>query len=260
MDWKKEYRDALLDISVDPPDIRKIVEPHIPLRLYKYGSFQSQFWEKVICRGQIYFSPASEFNDPFDCKANFDYYKAVGNGKFREELLKLYPDGFFDNIPEEMVQKGIIEGIRQDIHIFCFSEVWDSVLMWAHYADNYNGYCIEYDTNYFSEYLTDKLYPVLYEEEYIDITENLIHSNDNVGMICLLAKAKDWFYEKEWRIIWTGQGARNQKKAIKAIYIGRNCSSEIHKKIEQWGKENNKEIYSVRASDKQYKLEADRVV
>lgn len=48
MDWKKEYRDALLDISENPPDVRKIVEPHIPLRLYKYGSFQSSYWEKVI--------------------------------------------------------------------------------------------------------------------------------------------------------------------------------------------------------------------
>lgn len=260
MDWKEEYRNALLDMSVNPPDIRKIVQPHIPSKLYKYGSFQSQFWEKVIYKGQIYFSPANEFNDPFDCKANLDYYKVVSRGKFREQLIKLFPDTDFGSISEEMVRKHIIEGMRKETYVFCFSEVWDSILMWAHYANNYNGYCIEYETNYFRDYLLDRLYPVLYEEEYIDITDSLINLNDNSGMICYLAKAKEWYYEKEWRIIWTDKGVRYQNKAIKSIYLGNSCSKEIRKKIMKWGKENDKEIYSVRPSNTQYKLEADREV
>lgn len=260
MAWKEEYRNALLDMSANPPDLRKIVKPHIPLKLYKYGSFQSQFWGKVVYKGQIYFSSASEFNDPFDCKANFDYYRVVRSGKLREELLKLFPGTAFENISEEMVHKHIIEGIRKDTYVFCFSEVWDSILMWAHYANNYNGYCIEYETNSIKDYLLDKLYPVLYEEEYIDITESLINLNVNSGMICYLTKAKEWYYEKEWRIIRTDQGARYQNKAIKAIYLGNNCTSKIRNEILQWGKENNKEIYSVRPSKTQYKLEADREV
>lgn len=48
MDWKREYRDALLDTSIKPPNIRKIVKPHIPSELYKYGSFESEYWEKNI--------------------------------------------------------------------------------------------------------------------------------------------------------------------------------------------------------------------
>lgn len=103
MDWKKAYRNALLDMSVNPPDIRKIVQPHIPSKLYKYGSFQSQFWEMVIFKGQIYFSSASEFNDPFDCRANLDYQRAMKKGKLRDIFLKRVPNTFFDNFPPKTV-------------------------------------------------------------------------------------------------------------------------------------------------------------
>ena len=58
MDWKQEYRDALLDTSIKSPDIRSIVKPHIPSKLYKYGSFDSQYWKEVIYKAQIYLSPA----------------------------------------------------------------------------------------------------------------------------------------------------------------------------------------------------------
>ena len=30
MSWRDEYKKALLDMSSNPPDIRKIVVPHIP--------------------------------------------------------------------------------------------------------------------------------------------------------------------------------------------------------------------------------------
>ncbi len=63
-----------------------------------------------------------------------------------------------------MFQK-VIEEMRKDVFVFCFSEVWDSILMWAHYANNYNGYCIEYDVKQVKKYMTDNLYPVLYEKE-----------------------------------------------------------------------------------------------
>ena len=32
-----------------------------------------------------------------------------------------------------------IDSMRQDVYVCCFSEVWDSILMWAHYANNYKS-------------------------------------------------------------------------------------------------------------------------
>ena len=192
MDWKEEFRNALLDMTQNPPDVRKIVKPHIPKKLFKYGSFQSEYWKQTIYKAEIFLSPAKVFNDPFDCRANFNYEKAIAVGKFRDELIKQYGKSWTEKV---------IEGMREDVFVFCFSEVWNSLLMWAHYANNYNGYCIEYDMGQVRDYLIHNLYPVLYEKDYIDITNNLINTNQNTGLICNLAKAEEWSYEKEWRIV-----------------------------------------------------------
>lgn len=260
MEWREEYRNALLDKSANPPDVREIIKPHIPSSLYKYGSFQSEYWRDTIFKAKIYLSPAIVFNDPFDCRANFNYKKAVRKGKFREELLKLYSANGIDNLTEEMVQKGVIELMREDVFVFCFSEVWDSILMWAHYANNYNGFCIEYDMKKVRDHLIYNLYPVLYEEKYIDITDSLINYNGNAGLICNMAKAKDWSYEREWRIVEYIEKSIYFRKALKAIYLGRNSSDKDKNDVIQWARDNSKEVYTVEPSRTQYKLEAHRVI
>lgn len=260
MDWKEEYKNALLDITDNPPDIRKIIKPHIPLKLYKYGSFQSNYWKDVIYKANIHLSSANIFNDPFDCKANFDYQKVINKGKFRKRLLKMFPEDELKSIPKEIIQKDVIEGMRQDVYVFCFSEVWNSILMWAHYANNYNGFCIEYDTSKIRDHILYNLYPVLYEKVYFDITDNLIDYNKNTGMICNLAKAQDWSYEKEWRIVEYSDHPIYVRKALKAIHLGKNCPQIIRDEIFQWARENSKEVYSIYPSNTQYKLERNREI
>lgn len=258
MDWKREYRVALLDTSIKPPNIRKIVKPHIPSELYKYGSFESEYWEKIIYKAQIHLAPAKAFNDPFDCRANFDYKQAISKGKFRDELIKKVGEKNVKNLPAQMV-KEIVERMREDVFVSCFSEVWNSLLMWAHYARNYNGYCVEYDMSKVRDDITYNLYPVLYEKEYIDITLNLINYNENTGLICNLAKAEDWNYEREWRIVEYRKNPFYIRKALKAIYLGGNCSQKIKDDILCWAKDNNKKAYIVKASKTKYGLERHRI-
>lgn len=260
MDWREEYRNALLDTSYNPPDIRKLVKPHIPENLYKYGSFESKYWEKIIYKAQIHLSSAKLFNDPFDCRANFDYKGAISKGKFRDELIKRFGEEDIENIPNEIVQKYIIEGMREDVFVGCFSEIWNSILMWAHYANNYNGYCIEYDITQVREHLKYNLYPVLYEKEYVDITDSLVNYNRNTGLICNLVKAQEWNYEQEWRIVEYRKEPFYFRKALKAVHLGKNCSQKIKDNIMQWAKESNKEVYVIEASRTRYELERHRII
>ena len=256
MEWREEYRDTLLHKSTNPSDIIKL---HIPLYLYKYGSFQRQYWKDTIFKANIHLSPAKVFNDPFDCRANFNYKKAIDSGRFREELLKRFTESEIDNLPEIEHEK-IIELMREDVFVSCFSEVWDSILMWAHYANNYKGYCIEYDMKRVEEHIICNLYPVLYEKDYIDITDYLINLCGNAGLICNLVKAKEWSYEREWRIVEDRESPIYLEKALKAIYLGRNCSDKDKNDVIQWARGNGKEVYIVEPSRTQYKLEAHRVV
>lgn len=257
--WKEEYRKILLDATSDCPNIKNIVQQYIPLNLYKYGSFRSEYWKNVICKAQIYLSSPIEFNDPFDCKANFDYKRATKKGFFRNELLKTLSEEKIDKFPSEFVQN-VTEMIRKNTFVFCFSEVWNSILMWSHYADSHSGYCVEYDMSQVKNYLIENLYPVLYEKEYVDMTDSLVYTRSKPGLICHLVKAKEWDYEREWRIVENNKKPIYFKKALKAVHLGINCSPKIRGEIIQWAKENNKEVYIIEASKKRYELERNRIV
>jgi hypothetical protein len=37
------------------------------------------------------------------------------------------------------------EALCQSYRVYCLSEVCDSSLMWAHYADSHQGVCLEFD-------------------------------------------------------------------------------------------------------------------
>lgn len=118
MNWREAYRNALLDTSINPSDVRKIIKPYIPNQLYRYGSFESQYWKDIIYKAHIYLAPAKIFNDPFDCRANFDYKRATSKGKFRNEQVKRFGEREVDNIPDEIVQK--IYHRRNERKCFCF--------------------------------------------------------------------------------------------------------------------------------------------
>ncbi len=109
-------------------------------------------------KAQIYLSQADTFNDPFDCRANFNYHKAIKSGGLRKALFEQFPLDDFEKIPEKVIQKSVVEGMRKSVYVFCFSEIWDSLLMWAHYANNYNGYCIEYDMSKVRNFITYNLW------------------------------------------------------------------------------------------------------
>lgn len=259
-DWKTSYRNALLDKTTNPPDIRTIIKPNIPSKLYKYGRFNSPYWRDTIFKGKIHLSPAKEFNDPFDCRANFDFQKAIGSGKFRDVLLQRgIPDDEIKLLSQDSIYTKVIELMREDVFVSCLSEVWDSLLMWAHYANNYNGYCIEYDITQVRDYLKYNLYPVLYEDKYIDITDNLIHLNRNSGLICNLAKANEWQYEREWRIVEYREQPFYWRKSISAIYLGQHCSNYDKDEVVKWAKDQGKKVYLIEPSKTEYKLERYRI-
>lgn len=116
--------------------------------------------------------------------------------------------------------RAIIGEISDSVSISCFSEKWDNLLMYAHYADSFRGFCVEYDFSYIlQKYPYGYFFPVLYQSKPSSLAhmeklrQDIIRHKDaiNAGMISL-AKADDiisyfihkadiWSYEREWRFI-----------------------------------------------------------
>ena len=111
-------------------------------------------------------------------------------------------------------------------------------LMWAHYAENHTGFCIEYDYANAPKGILPM--PVLYSHRrpkipwdivYDPNPENLKKAN-KVFMKALLTKDEVWSYEQEWRIlIPTAMGRLVKMPPISCIYLGARCSDDNKKLI-----------------------------
>ena len=134
--------------------------------------------------------------------------------------------------------------------IACFSENINSVTMWSHYAQNHEGFALEYDLRIL---LGDKrtnccVFPVMYDNDRINVDNFIfwcvakklgydVKSPDLFSDIKLaIHKSKLWEYEKEWRIIHIekqpiGHSRVTSIKMVpKAIYYGERIS-DINRKI-----------------------------
>lgn len=193
-------------------------------------------------------------------------YIATQNKKRFLSLLNDLIDFYFTDIQDI---------IRKSTHIVCFSEVIDSVIMWSHYAQNHEGFALEYNLK---PILTDiqndnkLLMPVIYKDKRYDATSFFLEAISKILKVSIstlnimtiintiLYKSKSWEYEKEWRLILT-EHSKEEVMSIpfkpKAIYYGARIS-KIHRKIlHNIAKEKGLEEYdmSVNNTSNEYKME-----
>lgn len=287
--WREKYQKLLFNESVSLNRVNKYVNMHVPKYLYKYRKFD-QYWESTLFEGQLYFAEAITLNDPFDChmfidvKRFSDFMNTFANKyvfpKMRyDEICEVYNTRIENNLKRQCLR------IKQDFLLTCFSEDVKSILMWSHYADSHKGFCIEYDMEKVSQMYRDFLFPVIYQEQCYDFTEMAIMLDDsyyramkaleilnidtdyclkdvtNNIYVPLLVKAKEWSYEKEWRIVvpnikfGLNEHFIDLSNAISGVYIGANCDlTNSIDKIIKWAKNKNVIIYKMETEMDRYGL------
>lgn len=168
--------------------------------IYKYTTYRSDFFDnfylKLSCFG--------EFNDPFEMVMG-NYLISIPEEEV-EEIISCsnnlqdgasYIDAYFDAQC----------GVRASTGVVCFTTKYDNLLMWAHYANNHSGICIEFDSsaNHFNGKFKDDYYEdigilkkVSYQLErpsYIEPQE--LENNTSSWFV----KSPEWEYEEEQRIL-----------------------------------------------------------
>lgn len=133
------------------------------------------------------------------------------------------------SVIKEVIQREIqrtLHNIRQKsfskIGVCCFSKNNSNLLMWSHYADRHQGFCLKFDTDIepFS-----KSFEVIYKPEIPDFNTDLLFS-DKVGdetiKKFLSFKSIDWEYEEELRVFHqeSNKSYFYPTNALKAIYFG----------------------------------------
>ncbi len=217
-----------------------------PSKLYKYQSCKDHTFTNLQQK-QIWFSKPGNLNDPFDCDINFtikdvteenltslfDFYRDSAPNKNTFDLKYTFGEKFNDKFREDVISFAIeatnkVKGKQwTEIGVACFSEESDNILMWSHYADDHQGFCLEFDTNFapFKSVNKKTLLKVNYPETNLYPSLSIKDIPNNLPSLVetqLGIKSSYWHYENEWRI-FAQEGSKSysfEKAALTGIYYG----------------------------------------
>ena len=243
--------------------------------MYKYYP-DTQLHLNSIKNNKMWYSAPCNFNDVFDCDISID------NNKVFDEALKLLLDersilsgsSVWKNLKIIMNQKlkvmqTYFDSLKYTTGVSCFSELDDSLLMWAHYANNHCGMCVEYDLLEISKILRFTAVPIIYSEEkpcfnFFD-PKNIEKDSMKLFIQSLTSKSPECSYEKEWRII-RDQGAcgekwdTNKKGALlemirpSSIILGCAAKLEFEQEVKEYCSNNKINLYKMEKDPIEYRL------
>ncbi len=231
---------------------------NIPNNLCKFYSLSNDKVENdkkfnTLNNNSNWLDLSSKQNDPLEMR--FAYIKE--NSSYPELTL---------------LQKDMLEKLRENF-IFCsFTDSdYKNMPMWAYYANNHQGYCINYKIN--KKILFQK---ILYEDErfgfstliarymyeVITCDENRVETNylkqiRYFLMIIQNMKHSSWSHEQEYRIVMPSNVAKTIPNSllgveIQDITVGLKCSSENIKRIYEISKNLNIPCYKLQTNDQYF--------
>jgi hypothetical protein len=255
--WTGQYFDHL--IKGEDEAMFRLKEQHFPSAFFKYKAFNDKTILSLETN-TIWLAEISSLNDPFECSIQFDNDECLrvyyADKKFQRSFKKMFGIALSKKETTAIVKSSkpyqeycricraknviitksseqqlkdiqlrfteILEETNQNIKITCFTEHHDSLLMWAHYADQHKGICIEYDF-IGEDHLRPFLQPIVYSDKIhkIGVFEEL---DFLLKIGSSLIKSVDWDYEDEWRLTIFKQKEEMPLSVHvpnpKAIYLG----------------------------------------
>src|SRR6218665_156608 len=182
---------------------------NIPIHLYKYRPLypekcaQVKHAHDILVRDRIWVAKPDSLNDLHELKFNLVWNpeRSRVNEWAEDGLRQLTPAEQlrFEDILSEPISKSMTENIRAEMRraggVFCASQDPRNVPMWAHYADNHRGICIQYETT------EDELFLLAQKVQYTpQLPIMRVPSNPDRHPDYYRYKSPEWAYEREWRV------------------------------------------------------------
>ena len=232
-----EYFQLLLEGKEQ--EAEKVRISTIPNKLIKFISLDEsendEFKFLSLKNDEIWFANKNSLNDPYE-------YKGMLIDK--EKFIKA-------GYPIKTIEKYQTIFDLNDYGVTCLSSnSIDYLPMWAYYANNRKGFCVEYEV-----IKKDCIHEVLYEPESIKVASLIIeyikaiNSGQKEKAYCyskiisqnFFIKAKSWEHEKEYRIVYPldknskGMNVPVRKLGMRTsrIVAGMNCSEDNKKKLNE---------------------------
>lgn len=230
-----------------------LVKPIKPkcLHLYRYASTEILDWlEPILLQNQLYFPSPSELNDPAEGKLKLSSDSESSISQFLYDQFVAdkpnLPQAVYDNIKNDITNEVHSLGCAQTLkymskylnpllnrhNIYSLCKRWDNMSMWAKYANNYTGYCLEFKNSG----LFRRAYEVYYSDK--EITLDFTNFNELNGYFFFYKKS-EWSNEEEVRIV-TPSHLQNpisfDPTLLSQVILGYKISTKDKSQIIQWTK------------------------
>ena len=217
-------------LAATPLYVYDMRDVELPKYVYKYVTWEKEYHKKILTDNEIFFTSASNFNDPFDSSVPLRY--DLGSD---DQLLNLCIDHvrrdnpYLTDSEVKRVARNVLrennprspdwinyhikvqrEYAATNFGILSCSTSNNSILMWSHYAKYHQGICLRFNCEKFRNYFhSDECVKndlivywdfINYENDYPLQNPFILDENESY-VKQLLIKSKDWEYEKEIRFI-----------------------------------------------------------
>ncbi len=231
---------------------------------YKYQRPDLDRLKPIILEHMLYLPTAAQMIaiDPAECRPKIkDMYTEEMVTFLKNDYIRRHPVLALDCLHEheskmrsqirilgldwfqaEMVK--ILSAHTQQFRVYSLSKRFNNMSLWANYAANHTGYCLEFANEgpLFGVYVWEVAYG---ENVAFDVNDA-----EKRDASFLVTKRPEWSNEEEVRLICPrGSSCRLkiQPQWLTCIILGKDMSPENERKIREWAKERDPELAVVRA-------------
>jgi hypothetical protein len=230
------------------------------MKAYKYRSGNEYLDRdlKSLVENYFFAPNAEKLNDPCETLVYADKIKQQTSLFIRLIGNKVKLDDFHKALDDFISNK-------QNLGIYSLSKSYSDELLWAYYANNHTGFCIEYDFDILLQQVSFcSLYPlnVTYSKKPPQIDIDDVNSSDDKQIFRKIAGTKStrWSFEKELRIITDKFGEQDYDFiAVTAIYFGYRMPEKDKDKIMFALKGRNIIYYQITLKEKSYSFIREKV-
>lgn len=192
----------------------------------------------ALYNGYFWFSKRERLNDPFDL-AGFRNYRTqwlANSGLLTPSFLAMIAD-----------MNGKVDFYKE--YASCsFTRSPLNRLMWAYYTNNYQGWCLLFQTRNLLKLPTEKLKEVIYvDDKFKPINPGTSLDYKKEPEILLRVKHRDWVHETEERIIIKRNDSDFKRtwasNILSCIIVGHHINEAFKSLLTLYGKDHNVPVY-----------------
>lgn len=173
--------------------------------------------------------------------------------------------GILDEHGRHLVRQ-LSEHVQGGLRVCSLSEDPSSVLMWSHYAQQHQGFCIEYPLTMLrgDDPRRLLLYPVVYRADLLDVTPHLSWAaehkdfNNLIAIVAATQKAIEWAYEKEWRLVHVFGDLIPRNYAMPTpsrVLLGARASGDTEAKVTELAAARGIPVFRMAASQTRFRVD-----